>query len=247
MRRPSRDVQLVTPIRTVLFALWFYLISVPLAIAYSVLLLLPRKAMTEAIRFWARLIVLGLRVFGGVRMEVRGREHLPLGPALVAAKHQSLFDFIGPFVFYPDACFVLKKELLNIPFFGWHARKGRMIPIDRGGHAKALKDLVRATRDRLTEPRQVVIFPEGTRQTPGAPPDYKPGVAALYRDLAMPCTPMATNSGVHLNAQGFLLRTGTIVFEFLPPIPAGLKRAEFMQRLEDSIETASNALLHSGA
>ena len=237
----------MTPVRIVLFALWFYLISVPLAIVYSGLLLFPRRAMTEAIRLWARVIVLGLRVLGGVRMEVRGREHLPLGPALVAAKHESLFDFIGPFVFYPDACFVLKKELLAIPFFGWHATKGRMIPIDRGGHAKALKDMVRAAKDRLTEARQVIIFPEGTRQKPGAPPDYKPGVAALYRELALPCIPMATNSGVHLNAQGFLIRTGTIVFEFLPPIPAGLKRAEFMARLEESIETASNGLLDERA
>lgn len=236
----------MTLVRTVLFALWFYLTSVPLAVLYSLALPLPRRVMTEAIRVWARLIVFGLWLFGGVRMEVRGREHLPLGPALVAAKHQSLFDFIGPFVFYPDACFVLKTELLKIPFFGWHARKARMIPVHREGHSKALKELVRTTRERLAEPRQIVIFPEGHRQTPGAPPDYKPGVAALYRELGLPCTPMATNSGVHLNAQGFLRRPGVIVFEFLPAIPPGLKRAEFMQRLEDAIETASNALLESG-
>ena len=236
----------MTPLRTVLFAAWFYLISVPLAVVYCLLLPLPRKAMTEAIRLWARIIVLGLEWLGGVKMEVRGAEHMPRGAALIAAKHQSLFDFIGPFVFYPDACFVLKEELLNIPFFGWHSRKGRMIPVDRAGHAKALKDLVRGAKDRLREPRQVVIFPEGTRKKPGAPPDYKPGVAALYRELGLPCTPMATNSGVHLNEQGFLIRPGVIVFEFLPAIPAGLKRAEFMQRLEAEIETSSNALLRSG-
>jgi 1-acyl-sn-glycerol-3-phosphate acyltransferase len=233
----------VTAIRAILFFLWFYLVSIPLAIAYTVLLPAPRGAMMAAVRLWAQLIVFGLRVFGGVAMEVRGLQNLPRGQALVASKHQSLFDFIGPFVFLPDACFVMKQELFSIPFFGWHARRQEMIPIHREGHAKALKDLVRATRDRLKEPRQVVIFPEGTRQKPGAPPDYKPGVAALYRDLDLPCTPMATNSGVHLNSQGILLKTGTIVFDILPAIPAGLKRAEFMERLETSIETASNALL----
>src|SRR5262249_40780239 len=162
---------------------------------------------------------------------------------LIAAKHQGMFDTIGPFSYLPDACFVLKKELLSIPFYGWHAKKARMIPLDREGSSKALKDLMRAARDRLSEPRQVVIFPEGTRTAPGAPPDYKPGVAALYRDLGLPCTPMATNSGVHWPAHGFLRRPGTIVFEFLPAIPPGLKRDEFMHELQDRIETASNRLL----
>jgi 1-acyl-sn-glycerol-3-phosphate acyltransferase len=236
----------VTFIRAVLFFLWFWLVSIPLAIGYSVLLLAHRRAMMIAVRIWAKSLVWGLWVFGGVKMQVRGLQYLPREQALVASKHQSLFDFIGPFVFLPDACFVMKQELFSIPFFGWHARKQEMIPIHREGHARALKDLVRTTRERLKEPRQVVIFPEGTRQKPGAPPDYKPGVAALYRDLQLPCTPMATNSGVHLNSKGILLKTGTIVFDILPPIPAGLKRAEFMEALETSIESASNALLEAG-
>ena len=236
----------MTPVRAVLYFLWFYLITIPLAVAYSALLIAPRRAMIEAVRAWARVMVFGLRVLGGVQMEVRGLEHLAPGRALVAAKHQSLFDFIGPFAIFPDACFVLKQELLAIPFFGWNASKGGMIAINRGGHAKALKDLLRSARDRLSEPRQVVIFPEGTRKAPGDPPDYKPGVAALYRDLGLACTPVATNSGVHLSARGVLRSTGVIVYEFLPPIPPGLKRAEFMAELERRIETASNALLDAG-
>ena len=236
----------MTGIRTVLYAAWFYLLSVPLALIYLLALPLPRAVLRELIRLWAKLVLFGLRLFGGVRMEIRGLEHLPHGRALVAAKHQSMFDFIGPFAFYPDACFVLKQELLRIPVFGWLTTKGKMVPIHREGHAKALKDLLRAAKARIAEPRQIIIFPEGTRKKPGATPDYKPGIAALYRELGLPCTPMATNSGVHLNAQGFLIRPGVVVFEFLPPIPAGLKRAEFMQRLEDGIETASNALLEAG-
>ncbi|HEY5413004.1 MAG TPA: lysophospholipid acyltransferase family protein, partial [Caulobacteraceae bacterium] len=169
----------MTVVRAVLYALWFYLITIPLAVAYSLLLLAPRRAMIEAVRGWARVMVFGLRVLGGVRMEVRGLEHLPSGRALVAAKHQSLFDFIGPFAFFPDACFVLKQELLAIPFFGWNASKAGMIAINRGGHAKALRDLLRSARERLKSPRQVIIFPEGTRRAPGAEPDYKSGVVAL--------------------------------------------------------------------
>lgn len=236
----------MTPVRAVLFFVWFYGVSIPLAISYTALLPFPRKAMIEAVRFWAKTIVFGLRWLGGVRTEVRGLEHLPTGAALIAAKHQSLYDFIGPFAFLPDASFVLKRELLALPFFGWHASKGGMIGIDRQGHAKALKDLVRAAREKAAQGRQIIIFPEGTRKKPGAPPDYKPGVAALYRDLELPCTPMATNSGVHLNAQAVLLRRGIIVFEILPPIPAGLKRDEFMKELELRIETSSNEMIDAG-
>jgi 1-acyl-sn-glycerol-3-phosphate acyltransferase len=236
----------VTWLRSLLFVAWFYAITVPLAIGYAVTLLMPRKAIMEGMRLWARLVNWGLKTFAGVRIELRGREHMPTGPALIAAKHQGMFDTIGPFSFLPDACFVLKKELLAIPFYGWHARHAGMIPLDREGSSKALKDLMRATRERLKEPRQIIIFPEGTRQDPGAPPDYKPGVAALYRDLGLPCSPMATNSGVHWPAHGFLRRPGTIVFEFLPPIPPGLKRDEFMRELQDRIETASNRLLAEG-
>lgn len=236
----------MTLVRAVLFAIWFWGVSIPLAISYTVLLIAPRKAMIEAVRFWARLIVFGLRWLGGVKTEVRGLEHLPRGEALIAAKHQSLYDFIGPFAFLPDASFVLKRELLSMPFFGWEANRAGMIPVDRKGHAKALKDMVRAARERVAEHRQILIFPEGTRKTPGAPPDYKPGVAALYRDLALPCIPVATNSGVHLNAQGILRRPGIIVFDFLPPIPAGLKRDEFMEQLERSIETSCNEMIDAG-
>ena len=162
---------------------------------------------------------------------------------LIAAKHQGMLDVIAPFAFLDDACFVMKKELMPLPFFGWFAWKTKMIAVDRAAHAKALKDMVRQTRARLAEGRQILIFPEGTRTTPGEPADYKPGVAAIYRDVDAPCWPVATNSGVHWPAHGFKRYPGTVVFEFLPPIPAGLKRAAFMAELESRIETASTALL----
>jgi len=197
-------------------------------------------------RFWARLVLLGLRWLAGVKIEVRGLEYVPTGPALIAAKHQGMLDTIAPFVFLPEICLVMKKELLAVPFYGWLATKAGMIPIDRNAHARALKDLVAAARDRLRETRQIVIFPEGTRKAPGDEPDYKPGVAGLYRDLGLPCTPLATNSGVHWPAHGFLRPPGTVVFEFLPPIPPGLKRADFMRELQTRIETACDALLAEG-
>ena len=120
-----------------------------------------------------------------------------------------------------------------------------MIAVDRSAHAKALKDMVKLARLRFAEGRQILIFPEGTRGLPGAAPDYKPGIAALYRDLGCPCVPMATNSGQHWHAKGFRRTPGTVVFEFLPPIPPGLKRAEFMAELEARIEAKSTELLNA--
>ena len=109
-----------------------------------------------------------------------------------------------------------------------------------------MRKLLADGRARLADNRQLLIFPEGHRMAPGAPPDYKPGVAALYKALDLPCTPMATNSGRHWPAHGFLRHPGTIVVEFLEPIAPGLKRPAFMQELERRVETASNALLAEG-
>ena len=170
---------------------------------------------------------------------------MPSGAALVASKHQGMLDVVALLALLPDACFVMKKELMPLPFFGWFAWKTRMIAVDREGHAKALKDMARQARDRLAEGRQIVIFPEGTRTEPGAPGAYKPGVAAIYRDLEASCALVATNSGVHWPAHGFKRYPGKVVFEFLEPAPAGLKRGAFMQLIESRIEPASMALLEA--
>ena len=165
------------------------------------------------------------------------------GPALIAAKHQSMLDICAQFVVLPDACFVMKKELLLIPLFGGYAMKGRMIWVDRDGQAAALKKLVADTKDRMRNDRQVIIFPEGTRTAPGADPEYKPGVAALYRDLGLPCTLVATNSGQHWPGRGLMRYPGTVVYEYLAPVPAELKRGQFMAEMQTRIEAASKALL----
>lgn len=232
-------------LRSFLFFAWFFLLTATAAIVYLALLALPGRAMLAGMRAWAVVVMASLRVLVGIRLEVRGRDHIPNSPALIGAKHQGWMDFIALLVVLPDVCFVMKKELMAIPLFGWHSRKAAMIPIDRGAHSKALKDMLRAARERAKEGRQILIFPEGTRTEPGAPPDYKPGVAALYRDLELDCTPVATNSGMCWPARSYGLTPGVAVYEFLPAIPAGLKREAFMSELETRIETASNALLVS--
>ena len=230
--------------RSVLYGLWYYGLTVGLSILYIPLLALPRSAMRAGIRLWAKLMIWGLRVIGGVRLEVRGLERLPKGvPVLLAAKHQSMFDIVPAFAYMPDALFVMKKELMRIPVFGWLNLKHGSIVVDRQGQAQAMRKMIADARDRFREPRQLLIFPEGTRRPPGAEPDYKPGVAGLYRDLGVSCVPVATNTGSHISSQGVVRSRGVVVYEVLEPIPPGLKRADFMRLLQERIEAASNALL----
>ena len=232
-------------VRSLLFVAWLYLAIAIFAVLLSPTLLGPHRIAMGVIKAWARFVLFGLRWIAGIRVEFRGLENRPAGAALVASKHQSMLDIIIPFVVLPDPCLIMKKELMVLPFFGWFAWKAKMISVDREAHSKALKDMVKQARARSAEGRQIVIFPEGTRALPGAQPDYKPGVMALYRDLGIPCWPVATNAGLHWPAHGFRRTPGVIVYQFLEPIEADLKRPAFMAELESRIEAASNRLLEA--
>ena len=230
-------------LRSLIFVALFYAWSVFVAVGLSPFLLGPRSWAMELMRVWARGIIWLLRVVCDIKVEVRGKEHMPTGAALVAPKHHCMLDVFAQFAWLPDACFVMKKELTWIPFFSWWGMRAKMIVVDRDGHATALRKLIRDSKERFADNRQLLIFPEGTRSAPGAPADYKPGIAALYREIDVPVHPVATNAGVHWPKHGFMRRPGTIVFEYLEPIAPGLKRAEFMRLLQDRIETASTKLL----
>lgn len=223
--------------------LWMFGLAIVMGIVGLPLLLGARRAALGAIRVWSKGVMAGLVLTSDLRVEIRGRENLPEGACLVAAKHQAMLDFLPPFSFLEDPAFVLKRELMAIPIFGWFSRKSGMISVNREGAAKTLREMLVAASAAVSEGRQVVIFPEGTRQEPGAPPAYKPGVAGLYRELGVPCVPVATNAGRFWPAHGLMRWPGIAVVEILPPIPPGLKRADFMRRLEAEIETASARLL----
>jgi len=230
-------------VRSLIYVALFYTWSLFWVLLISPLMLGPRRWMVRSWRVWSWVVMGLLWLICGVKVELRGAQHIPTGVALIAPKHHCMLDVFAQFAWLPDSCFVTKKELMWIPFFGWYAAKGRMIVIDRAGHAKTLRKMIVDAKDRFAEGRQLVIFPEGHRSEPGVAGDYKPGIAALYRELNVPVYPVATNAGVHWPAHGFKRKPGLIVFEYLEPIPPGLKRAEFMRLLEERIETASMALL----
>jgi len=228
-------------LRSALFLLWFLLITIILSLIFLPVLVLPRGATVWLARFWSRLTFWGLKAFTGIGFAVRGIP--PKGPMLVASKHMSMWDTMALYLVLDQPAIVLKRELLRIPFYGWYVWKATAIAIDRAAGASALRKMSAAARQVLDQGRPILIFPEGTRQKPGAPPDYKPGVAGLYALSGVTCVPVALNSGVYWT--GFLKRPGTIVLEFLEPIAPGLKRDAFMGLLETRIETATNRLLSS--
>jgi 1-acyl-sn-glycerol-3-phosphate acyltransferase len=230
-------------LRSFVFVALFYLWSLAVSIVIFPLLLGPSRWMVRSFHVWSVGIHWLLKVCCDIRVEIRGREHIPTGSALVAPKHQCMLDVFSQFSALPNSLWVMKQELAWIPFLGWYAVKTGAIVIKREEQAAALRHLLREAKARFANNRQLVIFPEGTRGPPGVPGVYKPGIAALYREFDLPVHPVATNSGVHWPAHGFMRKPGTIVFEYLEPIPPGLKRAEFMRTLEERIETASMKLL----
>ena len=229
--------------RSLLFNAVFYLNLIMFLVFGFWFMFTPRKWSMWALKQWARTSLWWLKVIAGTRMEVRGQQYIPRGAALLAGKHQSFWDIFALLPLLDDPALVLKKELTLIPLFGWFCLKFRMIAVDRSAGTSALKKMTADARKAVAEDRQVMIFPEGTRSAPGAKPDYKPGAAALYMQLGVPCTPFALNSGLFWPRRKFIRKPGTIIVEFLPAIEPGLDRKAFSRRLEQEIETATTALL----
>lgn len=233
-------------IRSAIFNAVFYVNLALFLLLGSWFYFTPRKWSIRALQAWGRSSIFWLRVIAGIRMEVRGQENIPPGPCLVAGKHQSLWETFAILPLLDDPAMVLKKELTYIPFFGWFIHKFRMIAVERSAGTQALRKLLERAEAEIARGRQIVIMPEGTRRAPGDPPDYKPGAAALYTRLDVPCVPFALNSGLFWPRREFLRKPGTIVISFLEPIPAGVGRKLFQQRLEAAIEGETRKLVEEG-
>ncbi|MGA8690829.1 MAG: lysophospholipid acyltransferase family protein [Methyloceanibacter sp.] len=229
--------------RSLLFNALFYVTTALFVVLGTPLLLAPRRWAMAALALHGRFELFLLRVIVGTKLEVRGAEKLPRGPCLVASKHQSAWETFGLIPLFRDPALLMKRELFYIPFHGWFSRKFEMIPVDRDKGPIALRRMLREARTRAEAGREIIIFPEGTRRPPGAPPDYKTGVVLLYEALRVPCVPVALNSGLFWPRRSLRRRPGTIVVEFLDPIPPGLGKAEFLRRLEATVESASNRLI----
>jgi len=180
--------------RSLLFNVLFYVTTVLFVLLGSPLLFGPRRWAMAALALHGRFELWLLRTIVGTKLEVRGLEKLPAGACLVAAKHQSAWETFGLMPLFRDPALLMKRELFWIPFHGWFSQKFEMIPVDRDRGPSALRRMLREAKKRAAQGREIIIFPEGTRRAPGAPPDYKTGVVLLYEALGIPCVPVALNS-----------------------------------------------------
>jgi 1-acyl-sn-glycerol-3-phosphate acyltransferase len=232
-------------VRSIAFNALFYLNTVLWLILGLPTFFLPYRATVWIAKSWGRVNLVLLRV-AGIDYELRGCEKIPAGPLIVASKHQSAWETFALLPLFDNPLFIVKRELMWIPVFGWLMRKGRMVPVDRSAGSQALIAMTERARIELADGRQLIIFPEGTRRPAGAEPRYKYGVAHLYAAEGVPCLPVALNSGLFWPRRSLRLRPGTVIVEFLDPIAPGLDKDAFFGRLQSVIEEATARLLAEG-
>ncbi len=233
-------------LRSLIFNVLFYAAFVFWALFALPTFLMPRAAVLRVGSWWAKTAIVLMRVVCNIKVEFRGVEKIPKGPLIVASKHQSMWETIALLRFFEAPFFVIKRQLNFIPLFGQFAIKTGMVAIDRSEGRRALLSVIRRAAEEVKHGRQFVIFPEGTRTAPGAPPQYKGGVGMVYSECGVPCLPVALNSGLFWPRRTFMRYPGTLVVEFLDPIPPGLKRNEFLLRVERAIEDATNRIVAAG-
>ncbi|MBU6507573.1 MAG: 1-acyl-sn-glycerol-3-phosphate acyltransferase [Alphaproteobacteria bacterium] len=233
-------------LRSLIFQLAFWSWTALMAFAGLPFLLGTRRGMLAFGTFWARGVFALLRGIVGLDYEMRGRRHLPVGPCIVAMKHQSAWDTLAATILFPDCAVVIKRELGWLPFYGWYVVKAGSITVDRGAASRALRRMVKRAERVVAERRTILIFPQGTRTAVGARKPYLPGIAALYQQLELPVVPVAVNSGLFWGRRQFMRRPGTVLVEILPPIVPGKPRPAFMAELERRIETATDGLVAEG-
>lgn len=234
----------MTPIRWLLslvFILQMYLALAVIALVFAPWALFSRKGAHMAVKAFSGWVIFSLRVLCGLRCEVRGTP--PAGEVVIASKHQSFLDIILLCNSLPAPKFIMKRELIYTPFLGQYALRIGCVPVNRGKRGAAVTRMKADVAAGGRAPGQLVIYPQGTRVAPGAHLPYKIGTALLYGQLGQPCHPVAANVGLFWPKRGILRKPGLAVIEFLPPIAPGLKLHDFMEQLEEAVETHSNRLM----
>jgi len=240
--KPSAAIMM----RSLVFNVVFYLNLIAFLVFGFWFLFMPRKWAIRALQAWARTSMWWQKVIVGTKVEVRGLDNVPKGACLLVGKHQSLWETFAILPLVDDPAMVLKKELTLIPLFGWFALKFKMVAVNRGAGASALRALRADASAQIAQGRQILIFPEGTRKSPFAEADYKPGAAGLYLSLDVAAVPFGLNSGLYWPRRKFVRYPGTIIIEFGKAIPKGLTRKEFFARSQEAIETLTEGLVREG-
>lgn len=222
-------------VRSLLFALFFYPGTIVAVLAAFPAALIGQGALTAVTHGWARYHRWCARILLGIRTRVEGQPRQ--GAVIVAAKHQSMFETIEMLLILDRPAVVMKRQLTDIPGWGWVARRYGVIPVDREGGAAALRRMLKAARHAVGGGRPIMIFPEGTRVPPGEKPPLQPGFAGLYKALGVAVVPIALDSG-RVWPRSFVKRPGVVTMRVGETIPPGLKR----DSVEAEVHRAINLL-----
>lgn len=225
----------------ILAVLWTLLLSPSLPILWSVNA--SAKYVRAVSQLWANGLMFLFRTVVNLKYVERGRENIPEGPCIVICNHQSLWETVALSTIFPDASFVAKIEVLQIPIVGWFLAKYPMIALDRSARPSAVRKLLAASASTISEGRKIIIFPEGTRSDANEPVKFKGGVTALYARLGVPALPVALNSGVFWPGRKLMKYDGTITVSYLPRIEPGLDSNEFRVLAERMISDEATKLL----
>ena len=228
-------------VRSLLFLMVIYPMMVVFAVGFMPWALFSRKGALTAAHTWCAFTLWAARWMVGMKTEVRGTP--PTGEVLVIGKHQSFLDIIMIYHAVPRGRFIMKKEILYTPIVGQYGLKIGCIPVDRGKKGAAIRKMIADVAAGRDDPGQLIIFPQGTRVPPRESRPYKIGSGVLYSEFAQRVVPVAVNVGMFWPGHKILRRPGTAIIEFLEPIEAGLPINDFMEILEERIETGSNALM----
>ncbi len=204
---------------------------------------LPSKYMRFPAKIWIKGIFILLKYICGVTHQLKGHENLSKEPLIIVSKHQSAFETFALYYYLDSSFFIHKKQLYYIPVFGQYLLKSGMVAIDRSGQAKTMRKMILEVKKKLDDGSTIIIFPEGTRKKPGEKADYKTGFVGIYNSTKRKLQPVALNSGLCWQKGAKKIKRGHIVIEFLPQIETGLSKKDVLEKVENSIESATNKLL----
>ncbi|MBD8661858.1 1-acyl-sn-glycerol-3-phosphate acyltransferase [Rhizobium sp. CFBP 8752] len=231
-------------IRSVVFNTAFYANMILRMIVFApYYFLASRKAAFSVPKGWASSSNWLMGKIVGATFEIEGLENIPEGGCIFTPKHQSVWDTFALMPHYPDPVYILKRELLWIPLFGWYLARQRMIPVNRGARGKVMVEVMKRTKEEMASGRQLIIYPEGTRRSPGAEPDYRYGIARIYRDAKVPVVPVVAHWGLFWGRRKLVKYPGHFKVRILPPIQPGMQPDAFYKHLIETLETASDQLL----
>jgi len=230
-------------IRSILFYVFLVLWTIFMGTICLPYLFVSYHYLRKPVNIWVKGIFKLLQIICNITYEIRGKENIPSYAVLVASKHQSAFETFALFYHINNSIFIHKRQLFFIPIFGQYLKKINMISIDRSEGAIAMRKMLKQTKQKTQEGKSIIIFPEGTRKKPGENPDYKTGIAGIYKNLESEVLPVAVNSGHYWPKHIIIKKPGKIIIKFLKLIPSQLEKSEFLKKIESVIEEETNKII----